>query len=324
VNRAIINASESRPRDLVVLGEALMSLAPEGHESVRRSHSLRRFTAGAEINVAVAAARLGHTVTWLGRIGDDLTGQGVMDDLTREGLRLDHVILDTAHHTGIAIREIPPLGPAQVSYARRHSAGSSVTPGDLDPEVIGQHRMAHVSAVTPALGSSAADAARYFLTEARARQVTTVFDLNYRSRLWSAESAAPVMRELAALADIVSGGANEWELAFGTSDLQSIPLPPETSLVQTAGHNPVLARVDGAMMSSATIPARAEDVVGAGDAFVGGVLSALLAGADWSVALRQGAYCGARVVSGVGDWSNLPWGVAGLVDIPESDQEVMR
>jgi len=317
-------APESKSRDLVVLGEALMSLVSENHESVRRSRSLRRFTGGAEVNVAVAASRLGHRVTWIGRVGDDLHGQGVLDDLTQEGVLLDQVIVDDSAHTGIVIREIPPLGPSQVSYARRHSAGSQITAADINPDVVGDHRMAHVTGVTAALGAGAVEAARFFLTTARQRGVTTVFDLNYRSRLWGPTQAATVMGELAALADIVSGGADEWRLVFGTDDLSSIDLPPETALVRTAGKEPVLARVQGELISSPTLEARSEDVVGAGDAFVGGVLSALLAGADWSVALRQGAFCGARVVSGLGDWSNLPWGVRGLVEIPGSDQEVMR
>ena len=50
--------SHSDSRDLVVLGEALVGLVPEGHGVVRRSETLRRFTVGAEVNVAVAASRL--------------------------------------------------------------------------------------------------------------------------------------------------------------------------------------------------------------------------------------------------------------------------
>ena len=94
--------------------------------------------------------------------------------------------------------------------------------------------------------------------------------------------------------------------------------------MRTDGPHPVTALVEGKLISQETIETDAVDVVGAGDAFVGGVLSALLAGADWASALRQGTYCGARVVSGFWDWTNLPWGAHGLVTGPLDEQEVLR
>lgn len=311
-------------RDLVVLGEAMMSLVPEHHENLRRSRHLRRLTGGAEANVAVAASRLGHLVTWIGRIGDDLPGEGVMDDLRQEGVFLDQVVVDDSAHTGIVVREVPPVAPSRVSYARRDSAGARISPEDINPAVVAAHTMAHVTGVTAALSKTALEAVRFFLRTAREHKVTTVFDLNYRSRLWSPETARPVLRELAEMADIVSGGVDEWRIAFGVDDIRDIDLPVETTLIMTAGEGDVNARVAGEIFSASSMPAHPEDVVGAGDAFIGGVLSAHLAGADWPTALRQGAYCGARVVSSLGDWGNLPWGYKGLVTIPDSNQEVLR
>jgi len=316
--------STTTERDLIVLGEAMVSLIPENHEPVRRSRHLRRFTGGTEVNVAVAASRLGLQVTWIGRLGNDLPGQAILDDLRQEGVLVDQVVVDDSRHTGLLVREAVPLSPARVSYARAHSAGSRVSREDVDPEVVAQHRMAHVSGVTPALSPEAREAAVYFLTVARQKGLTTVFDLNYRSQLWSLEDAGAAFVELAPLADIVSGGSTEWNLAYGTDDLTQVPLPISTTLIKTTGKAGVEARVEGKILHINSFNTTAVDVVGAGDGFVGGVLSAILAGASWSEALRQGAFCGARVVSGIGDWSNLPWGTQGLVAIPEDDQEVLR
>lgn len=311
-------------RDLIVLGEAMVSLIPENGESLRRSRHLRRFTGGTEVNVAVAASRLGHSVSWIGRLGEDLAGEAILDDLSHEGVLLDQVVIDSLAPTGMLLREAVPLSPARVSYVRKHSAGSRVRPEDINSNVVAQHRMAHVSGVTPALSAEAFDAARHFLTVAREKGLQTVFDLNYRAALWSPEEAATAFVELAGMADIISGGTSEWEMAFHTDSLDKVPLPPETTLVKTAGKDHVEARVGGTLLRVEAFPTTAVDVVGAGDGFTGGVLSAVLAGATWEQALRQGAFCGARVVSGIGDWSNLPWGTNGLVDIPDDDQEVMR
>lgn len=319
-----LSETEDSRRDLVVLGEAMVSLIPENRESVRRSRHLRRFTGVTEVNVAVAASRLGHKVTWIGRVGDDLAGQAILDDLRHEGVFLDQVTTDPDAHTGMLLREAVPLGPAKVSYARKNSAGSRVCVDDIDPEIMGQHRMAHVSGVTPALSPEAKDAASYFLHAARERGLTTVFDLNYRAQLWSPRDAATAFLNLSQLADIIPGGSEEWKLTYGTDDLLDIPLPPETTLIKTAGKEAVEARVGGQIVRADAFPTAVVDVVGAGDGFTGGLLAAVLAGAPWPDALRQGAFCGARVVSGLGDWSNLPWGHKGLVEIPDNDQEVMR
>jgi len=320
----MVAGSEKLSRKLVVLGEALVGLVPEGDDPLRRSERLRRFTVGAELNVAVAASRLGHSVSWIGRVGDDISGESVLDDLRREGVALEGITVDPHLSTGMLLREKTPLGVARVAYARTGSAGSHLSPDDIDPSFIKAHTMAHVSGITPALSSTARHATEAFLQTAREHHVTAVFDLNYRSKLWPADVAGPVLATIAELADIVIGGAEEWQLAFGTDDLSEVKLPKGTSLVRTNGSHPVVARVGGDMMTAQTLPATVVDVVGAGDAFVGGLLSALLAGSDWTTALKQGTYCGARVVSALGDWSNLPWGSGGLVDIPQNDQEVSR
>lgn len=311
-------------RQLVVLGEALVGLVPSEDHALRRSENLRRFTVGAEVNVAVAASRLGHTVSWIGRVGDDLAGDGIVDDLRREGVLLEQVRREPLAPTGILMREKAPLGVARVSYFRGGSAGSLLTEEDIDPAFIGSHSMAHVSGVTAALGPKAQKAAQTFLRVARETGVKTVFDLNYRSKLWSPKVAGPALAALAGLADIVIGGSEEWKLAFGTDELADISIAPSSALVRTDGSNPVIALVDGRRITQETLSARAVDVVGAGDAFVGGLLSALLADADWETALRQGNFCGARVVSSLGDWTNLPWGKGGLVEAPLDEQGVLR
>src|SRR5437762_1472176 len=53
---------------------------------------------------------------------------------------------------------------------------------------------------------------------AHAAGVTVVFDPNVRLKLWTAEDARPILRDLVAHADIVVPGADEAELLTGESD----------------------------------------------------------------------------------------------------------
>lgn len=311
-------------RDLLVLGEALAAFVPGDGESFRRSAVVRRFTVGAEVNVAVAVARAGLQSAWLGRIGSDLQGFAVLDDLRREGVDTSRVITEDSAFTGVLVRETSTLGGASVSYARSGSAGAQLRPSDVDASALTGFRMAHVSGVTAALNQNSRATARAFLQTAQECGVRTSFDLNFRSKLWSADEAAPVLAELAGMADIVIGGRSEWDLVFATQNLADVHLPNAQLLIQTAGPDEIKAKEGTVTLCQGVVPAPVRDVVGAGDAFVGGVLAGLLAGLSTQEALRQGAYCGARVVGEVGDWTGLPWGSAGQINIPRDAEEVRR
>lgn len=312
------------PPDLITMGEAMVGLVPPDGDTFRRSTTLRRFTVGAEANVAVGVSRLGLQAQFVGLVGDDLAGEAVRDDLAAEGVDTTHLHTHPTAHTGLLVRELPPLGQPRVGYARRHSAGSHLDPSHLEALELEQARMCHVSGITPALGSGPARAALDGLRRVREGGGQASCDLNYRARLWSPGEAAPVLAELAEHADIVFGGADEWEMVAGTSALADHPLAANRVLVVTGGSGDIRVFVDGEQIIRPSIPTTAVDVVGAGDAFVAGVLAARLAGSPWPDAIDQGAYCGARVVSALGDWTNLPFGQGGLTTIPHQSQEVVR
>lgn len=64
--------------EVVTFGEAMgLFLAPP-NVPLRRARAFARGVAGAELNVAVGLARLGHAVRWAGRVGDDAFGEDVV------------------------------------------------------------------------------------------------------------------------------------------------------------------------------------------------------------------------------------------------------
>jgi len=310
--------------DLLTMGEAMVGLVPPDGEAFRRSTTLRRFTVGAEANVAVGVSRLGRRVGFVGLVGDDLAGEAIRDDLVAEGVDVTHLHTHPHAHTGLLVRELPPLAQPRVGYARRGSAGSHLNPSHLDGVDVEGAAMLHVSGITAALGDEPRQAALSGLRRVKAGGGQASCDLNYRARLWSREVAAPVLAELAEHADIVFGGDDEWQMVAGTSDLADHPLAKNRVLVVTGGAGDIRAYVHGDVIVRPSVATTAVDVVGAGDAFVAGVLAARLAGATWTDAIDQGAYCGARVVSALGDWTNLPWGTGGLTTIPKASGEVAR
>lgn len=310
--------------DLITMGEAMVGLVPPEGESFRRSTTLRRFTVGAEANVAVGVSRLGLSAQFVGLVGDDLSGEAIRDDLVAEGVDISHLHTHPTAHTGLLVRELPALAQPRVGYARSGSAGSHLDPSHLEAVGVELASVLHVSGITAALGEGPKQAALAGLRRIRAGGGVASCDLNYRARLWSTDQAGPVLAELAEHADIVFGGEEEWLMVAGTTSVADHPLAKGRVLVVTSGSGDIRAYVGGEEIIRPTYLAAPVDVVGAGDAFVAGVLAARIAGSSWADALDQGAYCGARVVSALGDWTNLPWGTGGLTTIPDPSGEVAR
>ena len=121
--------------EVVTLGECLVTLVAGRPGPLADATSFDRFVAGAEANVAVGLVRLGHAVTYIGRVGNDGFGEAIRRQLRGEGVDTAFLTTEPAAPNGLMIREHPGLVPAQVLYYRRDSAGSRVSAADVDAAV---------------------------------------------------------------------------------------------------------------------------------------------------------------------------------------------
>ena len=64
--------------DVVTLGECLASFVATAPGPLAEAIGFERHVAGAEANLAVGLARLGHTVTYIGRVGADGFGTAIV------------------------------------------------------------------------------------------------------------------------------------------------------------------------------------------------------------------------------------------------------
>lgn len=280
-------------------------------------------TGGAEGNVAVGLARLGVPVTWLGRIGEDSLGRRVVRDLRGEGVDV-RAVIDPAAPTGLMLKETPRTGSTSVTYYRRGSAGSRLRPADLDSVDVEAAALLHVTGVTLALSDSARDTVRVAVARARAAGVPVSFDVNHRSRLWDADAAAPVYREIAASADVLFAGGDEAALTLGVAE--SVGASSLAAGLADLGAGEVILKhgadgasafVDGELIRAAAVTVDVIDTVGAGDAFVAGYLSELLAGASVRRRLETATLAGAFACRHPGDWHGAAR--RSDIDAPEGD-----
>ncbi|WP_232838749.1 sugar kinase [Streptomyces geranii] len=294
--------------------------------ALRLGGDLGLSVAGAESNVAIGLARLGHRVRWAGRVGADELGALVLRTLRAEGVDTEYAVTDdTGRPTGLLLTE-PRLGTlTRVNYYRTGSAGSALTPADVLPALTPGTRILHLTGITPALGGSAAESVLAAATAARAAGITVCLDVNHRSRLWTSDQAREALRPLLAHIDLLIASEDELplvqEAAPGGGESETV-----RSLLAAGVAEVVVKRgARGATVFTADGPtdraARevdAVDLVGAGDAFVAGYLSGLLDGADVPARLHRAVTTAAFAVATRGDWEGLPTrDELGLLDRPE-------
>jgi 2-dehydro-3-deoxygluconokinase len=317
------------PPEVVTFGEAMGLMLADDGLPLRRARRFHRTLAGAELNTAVGLARLGHRAAYAGRVGDDPFGEEVRATLLAEGVDAAGLRIDRDAPTGLLTRDRDGHRRIRVVYHRAGNAGSRLTPEDLAALPLAGARLLHVTGITPALSESARAATLAAVRAARDAGVTVSFDPNLRTKLWSREQAAPVLRELAASAQIVLTSEEEGAWLAATPGVEGI-----AAYFHEHGARIVVIKrgADGARVSEAggdaiDVPAlpvgAVVDPVGAGDAFDAGFLSGWLDGLSPAEAARRGAACGAAVVQVAGDLEGLPTR-AELEDLMSETTEVDR
>jgi 2-dehydro-3-deoxygluconokinase len=313
--------------EVLTLGECFIAFVALQRGPMAEAVTWSRTVAGAEGNVAVGLARLGVDVGFIGRVGDDGLGTAVRRRLRGEGVDVGHLHVDGEAPTGVMFRELRDLGPAEVVYWRRGSAGSRLSADDVREAdaLFGDCRWLHVTGITPALSVSAAEAVDAAIDRARTAGATISLDVNVRRRLWSEAEAGSVLGALAARCDVILGSVEEVALVGGEVDsldagYDADPIAAADALlalgprcvVVKLGADGALARIRGGEGDLETVLAPAlgavsvVDPVGAGDAFTAGFIAASLEGATPDEALRVANACGASAVATFGDLAGLP------------------
>lgn len=307
--------------EVVTLGECLIAFVATSQGPLAEAATFERFVVGAEANVAVGLARLGHATAYIGRVGSDGFGEAIRRRLRGEGVDTTHLTTDPDATTGLMFRERRALGPAQVVYARRGSAGARVAVPDVDRAadagLLAGARWLHLSGITPALSADARAAAGRAIELARAAGLTVSLDVNLRRRLWTDEAAAPVLRAIAARVDVILGSPDELAVVTGLApsdapvDLArgAVALGPAVAVAKLGAEGALAVDRDAPdrpVVRPAVALGAVVDPVGAGDAFCAGFIAARLEGAALSDALDAGNACGAAAAAAVGDQTGLP------------------
>lgn len=288
--RRDINSRADVP-ELIALGETMVMLAPLAAAPLGNADVLRLDIGGAESNVAMHVAAFGVSSAWVGAVGDDVLGARVIREVTSVGVDVGAVIVDREAPTGVYFKD-PGRG---VRYYRGGSAASRMDPASVASVPFESAAVVHLTGITPALSDSCAALVEAVVDRVQASSALLSFDVNHRAPLWAAARATGPLRALASRADLVFVGLDEAQGVWGTESSEAVrrllPQPRRVVVKDGAiGATEFERQPDGtdAVVFVPAIPTEVVEATGAGDAFAGGYLAALLRGGDAEARLTQG------------------------------------
>ncbi|MBE2314554.1 sugar kinase [Solirubrobacter sp. CPCC 204708] len=295
--------------DAVTFGEALATFVALDEGDLASVSRYERILAGAEVNVAIGLARLGHTAGYVTRVGDDPFGRFVRAAIADAGVDASMIETDRDAPTAFQLKAHAGGGDPETHYFRRGSSGTRLAPSPATDAYVRAARHLHVTGIPLALS----DTARAFA--ARAVEVATgtiSFDPNLRPVLWGSE--AEMVREINGLATRshwVLPGLTEGELLTGAPDAAGIAAfylerGVQLVAVKCGARGAELFTADGAHHTAGAFDVDTVDTVGAGDGFAAGLISAGLDGLDPAAALQRAAAVGALATTSAGDSDGLP------------------
>lgn len=295
---------------LITIGETMVSFVPQTNESLQYGASLKMRIAGAESNTAIGVQKLGHSASFITRLGEDTFGQFILRMIRAEGVDTSHISFDPEHQTGIMFKEPLPNHKTAVHYYRAASAASFLSPALIPEEAIKNAEIFHFTGITPILSASCRETVFSAIETAAAGNCAISFDPNIRMKLWKNQDYTKLMKELASKSDYLSIGLNEASILYGTEDLEHI-----ISSAFSGTSTRFLAIKNGSQGAwvcdreqSLRVPpvdCCCIDPIGAGDAFNAGFLSALLKKEPLAVCGSTAAIAGAKATETKGDIEGL-------------------
>ncbi len=106
------------PYDAITFGEAMIRLSPPNFRRLEQARSLDVQVGGAELNTAVALARLGRSTAWVSRLTDNPLGRLIANQAREAGVSTEHVVWTTEDRVGVYFLEFG-AAPARQQCAVR-------------------------------------------------------------------------------------------------------------------------------------------------------------------------------------------------------------
>ncbi|WP_338560098.1 5-dehydro-2-deoxygluconokinase [Erwinia sp. E_sp_B04_7] len=339
-------STQQKRLDVICIGRIAVDLY--GQQIGARLEDMSTFSkylGGSSGNVAYGTAIQGLKSGMLARVGDEHMGRFLREELQRVGADTECLITDKTRLTGLVILGIKDQDTFPLVFYRDNCADMGLTPDDIQEDYIASSRAVAVTGTHLSHPDTRA-AVLKALDIARSNGLRTALDIDYRPVLWGLTSlgdgetrfvesqhVTQQLQEVLHYFDLVVGTEEEFHIAGGSTDtltaLKNVRQSTQATLVCKRGPMGCVV-LEGEIPDSweqtklqSGVRVEVLNVLGAGDAFMSGLLRGWLNDESWEQACRYANACGALVVSRHGCAPAMPT-KAELDDFLSRDNEVKR
>ena len=286
----------------IAIGELMLRLSPPNYEKLVTTHDFRVNYGGAEANVAVSLANLGVDSTFFTVLPNSDLRKSTINYLKSNDVHTKHIIRSEGRMGLYYLEEGVSVRPSQVIYDRADSAFAEYDYKDVDfEEILKDYDWLHISGITPALSYNCRKMMDMAVKAAKKMGLTVSFDPNWRSTLWSFETARDVLSKYLPYVDVLIGIEPIHVYRDGTDVKDGLTMDPSFKdmdrvfkAIDEQYHMKAIARTvryvhsgsnnslkafyytNGETYESKTINFEIVDRVGGGDAFSSGLIYALM------------------------------------------------
>ena len=301
-------------KKVITVGEAMGLFVADNLGPLEEVNSYTRYTAGAEMNVAIGLARLEQGAYYATQLGNDPMGRYVKTSIANENINTDYIYFSDKALTGLMFKERTEKGDPLVASYRKGSAATHFNKELLGDADFSQFDHIHLAGIFLGLSETTRETSYYFLEMAKKHGIRLTFDPNLRPGLW--RDQAHMIEEtnrIMCQCEIVLPGLNEGQLLTGLQTEEEV-----ADYYLGKGVKAVIIKIGGdtgAYVKTTDTPGvyvpgykvtEVIDTVGAGDGFAVGVISALMDGESYEQAAERGCAIGAIQVTSLGDNDGLP------------------
>lgn len=291
-----------------VSGDAVVDLIPNS------ATSYLKCPGGAPANVAVAVSRLGGDSAFFGRAGEDPFGRFMKSTLHNEGVNIDFMLLDPAHRTSTVVVDLDNSGERSFTFMVKPSADQFLQTADI-PDFSGGQWL-HICSI--ALANEPSRSSTFFaMKKIKEAGGFISFDPNLRDEVWANQSdIRSVVLKAVALADVVKFSDDELlfltETVTLTAALAKVKQYQNELVLITQGEKGAIVIHHDQQQQLVGKAIQPVDTTGAGDAFVGGLITYLAQSECWNKpteivqAVQWANACGALATTQKGAMTALP------------------
>lgn len=300
---------------ILCIGEALIDMiCTDTGSTLAKGENFIKKPGGAPTNVAIAIAALGGKVLLAAKVGADPFGQQLEDVLKEFGVSTTHIIRDKNSFTTFAYVSLMKDGERDFVFNR--GADGQLNDRDIEGIDLDECSIIHFGSATAFLPGPLQQTYKSLLQKGLAKNIFISFDPNYRHLLFNnnAETFIEQSWDFISQCHFFKLSDEEAMLITGSdsvSDAATI-LSEKTNatFAITLGKQGTMLVHQKNKITVPSLPVKAIDSTGAGDAFVGAVLYQLkdispqairsLNTEDWEKIVSNGNKAGARTCEYIG------------------------